>query len=295
MSKSAKLGFLTEANKLPFDYTQVSITELADGYCDALDTNNKNMQGPYLSALVVRLWSRVATICAKCKAVGWDYDESISQLIIGINTACELRAWKHNPSKVKNAESAISTVLSTRIISQAYYESNQKKHRANYGTISFDAPIATVDNRSLTLADTLETDAQDREQFESTLTVEAIVQKLIDSKKIVEAIFIDTIAFNDTEKTTKEVSKTKDENNEVKVQTDYYKKFWPYKVVQILSKLPVDYNRYFASKYNIQEEGLKVAVDSIRKSNNQKLYSKLRATLSKNSKMLLTALGQSGR
>jgi hypothetical protein len=55
--------------------------------------------------------------------------------------------------------------------------------------------------------------------------------------------------------------------------------FWPYRAVQLLSNLPVDYAAYFKEHYSVFEHELEAAITAIRTANNQKLYRYLRQTL----------------
>ena len=106
-----------------------------------------------------------------------------------------------------------------------------------------------------------------------------LIQSCIDKKKIVEAIILDTIAFNDTQKVTKKVVKGVDFEGNPTKYTQTTSEFWSFRCVQILSNLPVDYAAYFKKHYNVVEPELEVAIAAIRAANNQKLYRYLAKTL----------------
>ena len=61
--------------------------------------------------------------------------------------------------------------------------------------------------------------------------------------------------------------------------TEYSSEFWPYRLVQIVSKLPESYKWEFMSKYKISEEKLDSVLAYVDKSNNQRLYRLLERTL----------------
>jgi hypothetical protein len=106
-----------------------------------------------------------------------------------------------------------------------------------------------------------------------------MVQLYIDKKKLVEAIILDTIAFNETERVKKETTYTFDENGKKHRHTKTYREFWPFKAVQILSKLPTSYADYFGNTYNVNPIELDKALESVRAATNQKLYKYLDRTL----------------
>ena len=58
-----------------------------------------------------------------------------------------------------------------------------------------------------------------------------------------------------------------------------YSEFWPYKLVQIVSKLPDSYKASFMKKYSVSEEKLTTVLDALGKVNNQKIYRYLDKTL----------------
>jgi hypothetical protein len=106
-----------------------------------------------------------------------------------------------------------------------------------------------------------------------------MVQSCINKKKIVKAIILDTIAFNDVERETKTVIKGQDKDGNPTKETKIYKEFWPFRCVQILSTLPADYATYFKSHYHVLQPELEAALTAIRAANNQKLYRYLEKTL----------------
>ena len=85
---------------------------------------------------------------------------------------------------------------------------------------------------------------------------------------------IDTIAFNDVQRYFKKTVKT-----ETGKYTEYSSEFWPYRLIQIISKLPESYKHEFMSKYKVSEEKLDAVLAYVDKSNNQRLYKLLYRTL----------------
>ena len=146
-------------------------------------------------------------------------------------------------------------------------------------TFSLDAEFD--DDGEATLLDTIvdESVESEREFHESSSAAVSLIQSCINNKKIVEAIILDTIAFNDVQKTTKKMVKTVDSDGNNVKYSQTYSEFWSFRCVQILSNLPVDYASYFKKHYRVLEPELNAAIAAIRAANNQKLYRYLAKTL----------------
>jgi hypothetical protein len=142
-----------------------------------------------------------------------------------------------------------------------------------------DTPICgDGDDAAKTLGDMLE---DEEDHFDSsTDDVIALVQSYINRNKIIEAILIDNIAFNDVQKHFKKTIKTTNADGETYRYTEHSSEFWPYKLVQIVSKLPASYKKAFKTRYTISDEKLNAVIDVIDRANNQKLYKYLRNCLS---------------
>jgi uncharacterized protein YktA (UPF0223 family) len=142
-----------------------------------------------------------------------------------------------------------------------------------------DAPICgDGDDAEKTLADTLESEEPAYDHGDDS--VMWLVQSYINKNKIIEAILIDNIAFNDVQKHFKKVVKTTNADGEVVRYTEHSSEFWPYKLVQIISKLPDTYKSSFMTRYHISEDKLSTVLDALAKVNNQKLYKYLKSTIS---------------
>ena len=109
--------------------------------------------------------------------------------------------------------------------------------------------------------------------------VQNTVQTLLDDNKMVEAIILDTIAYQDVYKDTKTVVQGEDEEGNPCKYTRHSYSFWPFKCVQFLSNLPEDFAQYFYDKYEVSAPALVTVLDKIKKANNQKLYKYLDLSL----------------
>ena len=90
--------------------------------------------------------------------------------------------------------------------------------------------------------------------------------------KIIEAILIDNIAFNDVQRYFRKTVKTQNSDGQEVKYIETSSEFWPYQLVKIVSKLPSEYKSSFLRRYRIAEEKLSAALTAIDKANNQKLY-----------------------
>lgn len=282
--------FKNQADQLFTEY-QVKYSDkdpkVAAWMLDTLDTTqDSHLRDLCAAGLMCRYWS----VFTKEK-VGFEeeYDTKISYGWEAIEYALKYKAWQ-NPEKKVNADQAVKQCIHT-IFLQHNYDANLAKHKASYVSDSLDVEMSDIygGDSKVTLGDTLvdEDDLASRAYDEGSETARSIVQLYIDKKKLVEAIILDTIAFNETEKVTKKtVLVTDSEGKQVK-QTQTYKEFWPFRAVQLLSKLPTSYSDYFGNTYNVNPVEFDKALATVRAATNQKLYRYLSKTL-EDAKTVLT-------
>ena len=279
MLHDTKRDLTAMARKLVKPYENYSIDELANAYCDAVDTNNQALKDIYISALILRFWYTIDKMYrANTVAPSLEREDFFEWLYEAIEYACKYRGWK-DPDKKLNAQQCINKCIDT-IKLQKYYDLRLDKRKAvNYCT-SLATPIGggEGDDAARTLGDTLESE-EHIEDREDEIDMLLLVQSYINRNKIIEAILIDNIAFNDVQKYSKKVIKVKNDKGEVVRYTEHSSEFWPYKLIQILSKLPATYKNDFLKRYKISEEKLTTVLDVIDRAPNQKLYKYLRTCL----------------
>ena len=275
MLQNTKRDLIACARMLSKPYESYSIDELADAYCEAVDTNNETLKNTYISALILRFWHKIDKMYkSNTVAPCLEHEDFFWWLYEAIEYACKYRGWK-DTSKNLNAQQCINKCIDT-IKLQKYYNLRLDKNKTVNHCTSMDAPICDGED-SKTLGDTLESDEYVYDH--STEDVMMLVQHYIDSNKIIEAILIDNIAFNDVQKHFKRVVKTTNTSGETVRYTEHSSEFWPYKLVQIVSKLPSTYKNSFMERYHISEEKLTTVLDVIDKGPNTKLYKYLDRTL----------------
>ena len=277
MLHETKKNLTFHARKLVKPYEQYSIDELADAYCDAVDTGNEPLKDIYISALILRFWYTIDKMYkANTVAPCLEYEDFFWWLYEAIEYACKYRGWR-DTTKNLNAQQCINKCIET-IKLQKYYDLRLDKRKVVNHCCSMDTPLGGEgDEVGKTIGDMLE--AEEYVDDHSADDVVFIVQSYINRNKIIEAILIDNIAFNDVQRHFKKTIKTKNEAGEDIKYVEHSSEFWPYRLIQIVSKLPATYKNYFMSRYNITEEKLTAILDVIDRANNQKLYRYLDKTL----------------
>jgi hypothetical protein len=263
-----KKDLTVQARRLVKPYEQYSIDELADAYCEAVDTNNAVQKDIYISALLLRFWYTIDKMFkANTVAPSLEHEDFFWWLYEAIEYACKYRGWK-DPTKKLNAQQCINKCIET-IKLQKYYNLRLDKYKAVNFCSSLETPLGGEGDDGKTIGDMLESTEFDPYGSEE---VSWLVQSYINSNKIVEAILIDNIAFNDVQRQTRRTVKTQNSEGQVIKYTEYSSEFWPYRLVQIVSKLPTTYKNSFLRRYRIGEEKLSAALAVIDKANNQKIY-----------------------
>lgn len=279
--------FIHEAKKLG-DYQAISVDDLANGYCKAKDEHDEAGKNKYIAALMLRFWYHIGKMQSKVKAVAiYDYDDLVMQLYKCIDAACDYRAWL-DPTKKTNAQACIQQLIASRGAAEILYQSNLDKSKVNYNTISLDKPFEG-DETEITLGDTLvdEKELEERRTNDSADAAVNIIQGFINKNKVMEAVILDMIAFNDCERHIKKTYKKVDENGEVSKYTETTSEFWEYRLVQALNDIDADYDKYFVDRYNICTEKISAVLETMKKYDNQKKYRCIRKCL-KDARGMLT-------
>ena len=280
MLQETKRDLISCARKLAKPYEKYSIDELADAYCEALDTNNSALKDIYISALMLRFWKNIISLSKANTAPSFDLNDFFSWVYESIEYLCEpgRRAWQ-DKSKNLNAKQCIEKRIVT-VSKQHYKYMTMDKRKAANASISFETPLCgdCGSDTARTLEDVLE--AEDHiDSITADAGVLTLIQNYIDRNKIVEAILLDNIAFNDVQKSYKRMIKTENAEGETFRYTEHSSEFWPYKLIQMVSKLPSTYKASFMKRYNISEDKLTTVLNVIDSVPNQRLYKYLRETI----------------
>ena len=271
--------FKTMASRIK-DQESLTITELADRYCEAIDGNKSDLANEYFSALVLRFWCKIQKAYTKNKAaLRVSKEDCYDWVISSIMMACDksARIWQKNSNI--NAQQAINQVFSTRFEKMAYYESNLLKNKGAHVTCSLDEPIGNQDDdKGHTIGDFI---ADEANEIEKEGDVTGFIQSLLDKDKVVEAIIFDNIADPDKDvfKYKKKTIKTTNADGEKVKYIKHTSEFWEFKLIKELNELDGNYKNYFLAKYKVSTGAVNAALDVLARANNQKKYRMLRAVL----------------
>ena len=84
--------FKTMASRIK-DQESLTITELADRYCEAVDGNKSDLANEYFSALVIRFWGKIQKAYTKNKvALRVSKEDCYDWVISSIMMACDKSA-----------------------------------------------------------------------------------------------------------------------------------------------------------------------------------------------------------
>jgi hypothetical protein len=275
MLNDTKRDLTLMARKLVKPYESYSIDELADAYCDAVDSGNETLKDIYISALVLRFWHKIDKMYkSNTVAPCLEHEDFFWWLYEAIEYACHYRGWRDADKKL-NAQQCINKCIDT-IRLQKYYNLRLDKNKTVNHCTSMDAPICDNEDAK-TLGDTLESDEPVYDH--SSEDVMMLVQHYIDKNKIIEAILIDNIAFNDVQRHSKKVIKTTNADGEQVRYTEHSSEFWPFQLVKILNGLSVEYKATFARRYHISDSKLTACLEALHGMNNQKIYRLIDRTL----------------
>ena len=273
MLNETKRDLTTYARMLAKPYESYSINELADAYCDALDSNNENLKNIYISALILRFWYQIPKLHYDLQTFKVDYVQCFDGVLDAIQQACapDNRKWQ---TTSLSAEQVINQIIGTRFAAAIRYEANLQKNAGRHLEVSLDAPLCgDTDDSAKTVGDTLEADDFSEDYSLNDMTL--LIQNYIDNNKIIEAIIIDNIIYNDVQKHYKKIVKATNAAGETIRYTEHSSEFWPYKLRQIVSELPATYKQTFMDRYSISEEKLTAVLDHISELTEKKKAHKL--------------------
>ena len=270
MLNDTKKELMEQARRLVRPYEHYTIDELADAYCDAVDNRDEGLKNIYISALILRFWYTIDKMYkSNTVAPCLEYEDFFEWLYEAIEYACNYRGWR-NPEKNLNAQQCINKCIDT-IKLQKYYNLRLDKNKTENHCCSMETPVAGKEpGTSKTIGELLE--AEETYDDHSADDVISLIQSYIDDNKIIEAILLDNIAFNDVNKYYKKTIKTKNFSGEDYKYTEYSSEFWPFRLIQLLNRLPETYKISFMKRYDISEEKLSTVLSVIDKAPNTKLY-----------------------
>ena len=277
---SYKKIFIEAASGLGYNentvYDKLDETALANGYCDAEEAGDETKRNQYYSALMLRYWYKIYKYIDNSKSCRLEDVDFISWLSEAISAALYYKSWRHPGKAVSNDKKAVDKIInrccsSVRLIH--YQEFNKDKRKINFLTQSIEEDKDKYGNASKSTAV-----SYDNENSFVTDLVDMYVRE----NKILEAIIVDFIGFQDVLKQQKtsfvQIENVIDEEDPDKVKEvkskeyRYSYSFDKNKLKNRLLGIDQSYLEYFANNY-IQDGQREIFEDTSNKLLNKKIKS----------------------
>jgi len=245
------------------------IDYIANKMKEAIDNKDSYNYNLYFGALTINFIYRRPEIERKIYTLKLGETGAIDVITKGVLRAFDYCAWQ-NPDKHTSAQQAINQCISTEILNLFYF-SNLDKNSANYNTASFNAILKNNKNDNESRGQTLEDKLAAPMPMRRALSkVESLIREYISKDKLLTALVIDNIAFADSEKVTKEVTKT-ESGKDVKI----YREFSLTRLKKNLLELDDVYLNYFADRYTVSVSKVSEVINDIKELPSAKLRAKI--------------------
>lgn len=285
-------AYLTVANQIP-NWKTLTKTEVANLYCDADENKDELKRSQYFAVLMCQYWYMVPHMYTinqgLVNLLGLDYEDFLGWLDEALLLALKYRRWRnpeftHLFANPRGAEIVINrSIFSVQKRWYKFY--NEGKRRGDFFTYSLDESIEKF-------GDSAEGVATEGLLVEEG--VRGIVQKYIDKDKLVEALILDGICYQDSYITKGNIIESTEQNSLghkiTYTQTNY--EFSSTKLVKHFFGINKQYINYFLDTYTVDKSKLINVVETLSKHKKTKLSLVIRNQLKalKNSKELRTLL-----
>lgn len=238
---------------------EYDITELANAYCDARRRNDEDAKNKYMSALMVRYWHMVSYMYNKSLGSISSIYDVIEWIYDGIERACSYEAWNDPEKSIskdpKGAEKCINqSITSSRV--RFYDFTNRKSRSMMFSKLSLDDEI---DEKGNSRYNTVYED----DGVDMSFEIVDEIKKLAHSGKLVEALMLDAIVFQNTFVVTSKgngfVKNYDEDGNEVDSK-ERRKSFRFSKSLMYdhLKNMDDDFVSYFCGRYGVDESSIDV-------------------------------------
>ncbi len=239
-------------------YEKLDETALANGYIKAEEEHNELAKNQYYSALMLRYWYKIYKYKESCKSLRVEDTEFITWLSEALYATLYYKDWLNPNKPVSKDKKAVDKIINRCCFSvrgRKYQEANKDKRKLNYMTLSIEDSKEKYGNSSK-----LDPSACDS----NNLFVDGIVDMYVRENKLLEAMIVDHIGYQDVfkeNKTTKThtVLEKNDEGELEEVSDKYYKYSYSFdakKLKNKMLKIDDEYLRYFYETY-IDESAIK--------------------------------------
>ena len=251
------------------EYELLSKTELANGYCDAEESNNEIKKDQYWSALMLRYWYKIYEWIENSASLHLDPEEFVGWLNDALYVAFYYKIWRQefkkdgsiNPYYWRLDNNAPDKIINRCIFSQrgkVYQYYNKDKRKSNVITMSIEKE--TTDNGDCAL-DFMNCTSNEVE-LDGT---KDLIKQFIKNNKGIEALILDGIVNGNTFKSDK---------------NDTESSFDTRRLVKHLNNLDENYiESTFCNLYNVSKEDALSFYNKLKEINNKKLYKYINKTL----------------
>lgn len=262
------------------EYELLSKTELANGYCDAEEQNNKVKKDQYWSALMLRYWYKIYEWIENSSSLHLDPEEFVGWLNDALYVAFYYKTWRQefkkdgsvNPYYWRLDNNAPDKIINRCIFSQrgkVYQYYNKDKRKTNVITMSIDKEVNDNGDCALDFMNC----TSDEIELDGT---KDLIKLFLKKDKGIEALIIDGIVNGDSFKVASKKGNVEDVDYD---QTSSYN-FDMRRLIKHLTNLDEKYIKtVFCPIYNLsKEEGISL-FEELKTINNKKLYKYINKTL----------------
>lgn len=256
MLNEAYKTFLACASCIP-NWENLSKSELANGYCDAEEAHDEEKRNGYYAALMCKYWYMIPYMYKNCKSLVEMLSLTLEDLVAWLDESLEFafrwRRWRDpsNPlsKNPKGPEIVINRcIFSTQKRWYAYY--NKDKRRINCYAYSLEESFEVHGDA-----------ADGYGVIDGTASIDYchnLIQNWLDANKIMEALIVDCICYQDVFKATSKKTKTNelDKYRHPIVYTQIVTSFSNKKLIDHLLDLDDRFVDYFTANYAIDKEVL---------------------------------------
>lgn len=269
MLEDIRQSYLSYAKNIP-NWDTMNKNDLANLYIKY--EKNENLRNNYFSALMCRYWHAIGKYYFESRN-SVDIEDCYEWLIHALTYALKNRKWTDPKNKLFNDPAGPDKVINRCIAStrQIFYQaSNTAKRRVNFQCDSIDRQLEAFGDSASIMVEVVD----DNQSYLVSDTCKDIVKKYLDEDKIIEALIIDGICFQDSFKENKDII-----NKDGEEYDSYSYEFNDRKLVKHLNNISKPYIAYFAEKYNFSTIKLLQTLEIIKNLSNTRLYTSIRKTL----------------
>lgn len=213
----------------------LSITELANSYCDYFDKGDRFTSDKYHCAIICRYWYMVSYIYERRTGnmLLWTYEDCQDIVIDGINRALTYRGWRDESQPVSKEINGAKKVIDRCIYTEemrAIKKLNTKKRQDELGTLSLEYTY-DIEEGTTTLVNAI-VDPSSMLENDDYLLCKDVVNYYIRKGNYKNAIIVDSICFKKPP-------------------------------VKLLNKIDASYVDYFCKKYSVDKDKVTCACNKL--------------------------------